>query len=372
MFLKVKNIKFKNIFICAAVMAAVVFSLSGCEKSYDVRQDGESLAENEEGSESFSSGAETEQAAEEDTELAAEASGDEQENILSYLPDTYEYYSGTGYSAVTLNINDDGTFTGGCHTSENVWELVGDTFYRVTEICAFSGKFSIPEAADEYIYCMTLEYIEIEDAPAEYFTEAEDPSTLYVYSDPYDFLEAGDEFMIYLPGTPTQVLPEDFVWFPSIGVDMDMCSEFPTGLYALYNGKIGLAGCGEDYFWENEYVYYYGEGYAELVFSYTDCSCLAFFDDTDKISLEDASLVLRFAWENNSQTSFEAVEDIERTIFYYASKLWEQEPEYEIDISISEDLQSVQAAITSLAGEDLSAYGGTENGVLEAVFYLEE
>ena len=364
MFLKVKNIRFKNILICAALMAAVVFSLCGCEKAYDVRQDEEN--------ESFSSGAETEQSAEGDTETTAEASGDEQENILQYLPDSFEYYSGSGYRRITLNINDDGTFTGGCHSSENVWELVGDTFYRVTEICAFSGKFSIPEKINEYTYGMTLESIEIEDAPAEYFTEAEDPSTLYIYSDPYDFLEVGDEFTIYLPGTPTQDLPEDFVWFPSIGVDMDMCSEFPTGLYALYNGKTGLAGFGEDYFWGNEYVYYYGEGYAEVDFSYTACSTLAFFDDTDKVSLEDASLVLRFAWENNSQTSFEAAEDIERPVYYYASELWEQEPEYEIDIVMSEDFQSVQVTIESLAGEDFSAYGGTEKGVLEAVFYLEE
>lgn len=366
MFLKIKHAE-KGIMILAVLMAMALV-LSGCAGTYDAGRSGGNSSEIEEESESSSSAADTEENRAQSTETSSYETGENQENIFSYLPDTYEFY--TGYTAVTLNINDDGTFTGGCHTSVNHWEILGDVFYRTTEICGFSGKFSIPEAVDEYTYRMTLEYLEIEDAPAEYFTQSEDPYTLYVYSDPYDFLEAGDEFMIYFPGTPTQDLPEDFVWFPSIGVDMDMCSEFPTGLYALYNGKIGLAGFGEDYFWENEYVYYYGEGYAELDFSYMDCSTLAFFDDTDKVSLEEASLVLRFAWENNSQTSFEAVEGPGG--YYYASELWEQEPGYEIDIAMSEDLKSVQVTIESLAGEDLSAYVGTEKGVLEAVFYLEE
>lgn len=74
-------------------------------------------------------------------------------------------------------------------------------------VCDFSGKFENIEKANDYSYKMTLADITTEKAIGEEWIE---DGIRYIASEPYG-LEKGTDFIFYLPDTPIDSLPENFL-----------------------------------------------------------------------------------------------------------------------------------------------------------------
>ena len=142
------------------------------------------------------------------------------------LPDGLVFASGAGAWATVMTLEQDGTFSGEYHDSDmgdSGEEYSNGTVY----VCDFSGRFSDIEKADENSYSMTL---------AEIGSDYED-GVRYVSSEPYG-IEDGDEFILYLPDTPTDGLDEEFLsWWP--GRYMAEEQTGTLGMYGLYNVKMG-------------------------------------------------------------------------------------------------------------------------------------
>lgn len=139
---------------------------------------------------------------------------------------SFHFSSGAGAWRTILTIQPDGDFSGFYHDS-NMGET-GDrypdgTVYRSD----FTGKFSQPVKVDEYTYSITLEQIRYQRQPR---TEEIQDSVLYHYTEAYG-LDGSKEFLIYLPGTPLDLLPKPFLLWTNL-VFSDH-TELPYyGLYA--------------------------------------------------------------------------------------------------------------------------------------------
>ena len=85
---------------------------------------------------------------------------------------------------------------------------------------------------DDYVYSMKLEYLNPEGTAGEY-TEN---NIKYIIDNsvPYGFEEA-DEFMIYVPGCPLDIIPEDFFFWTVTYVNKDEDKAMPEGIYGIYN-----------------------------------------------------------------------------------------------------------------------------------------
>lgn len=155
------------------------------------------------------------------------------ENFFTSLPDSFNFASGVGAWGTSLDLNDDGSFTGQFHDT-NMGES-GENYPNGTVyLCDFSGKFSQPERIDDYTYSMYLEYLETEHPAGEEFYEN---GMKHVYSDPYGFDNA-EEFYIYLPGAPVSEIPYEFMTWSHL--PLDTTNYLPDDFYGIYNVNEGL------------------------------------------------------------------------------------------------------------------------------------
>lgn len=148
------------------------------------------------------------------------------EEDLEYPMDFY-FSTGAGAWGTELYLNEDGTFTGYFHDT-NMGEF-GDNYPNGTVyLCEFSGKFSAAERLDMYTYSVKLEELTLDRPAGEEWIE---DGVRYVSSTPYG-LENSEDFMIYLPNTPTYMLSEDdLFWWPGRYYE-----EYTTlNGYGLYN-----------------------------------------------------------------------------------------------------------------------------------------
>ena len=120
------------------------------------------------------------------------------------------FSSGAGGWGTEITLYRDGTFYGSFHDSE--MGSTGKGYPNGTVyICNFSGKFVDIEQIDENSYRMHLVSLATEHEEGFEWIENE---ILYIASYPYG-LDGGDEFVFYLPDTPTGQLSEDFLsWWP--------------------------------------------------------------------------------------------------------------------------------------------------------------
>ena len=144
----------------------------------------------------------------------------------------FVFASGVGGWSTELKIAEDGTFSGYFHDSE--MGLSGDDYpYGTVYVCDFSGSFSGPEKVDDHTYTFY-----IEDMSQERNMDEEEirDGIRYVYSFPYG-LDNAIDFYLYLPGTPLDELPEEFV---SWGRGTVLYEEGYTALpsYGLYNANM--------------------------------------------------------------------------------------------------------------------------------------
>ena len=127
------------------------------------------------------------------------------------FPLEFFFASGAGSWGTALTLYQDGSFTGVYHNTEdslNAPEYPNGTRYE----SRFSGRFSEMTQINEYAFSMRLESLTTEAEVGEEWIEER---LLYIASEPHG-IDGGEEFILYLPGTPLKVLNEDFIgWWPN-------------------------------------------------------------------------------------------------------------------------------------------------------------
>ena len=140
------------------------------------------------------------------TELPAENTA----VIEEKLPEQFEFSSGAGGWGTFLNMDNDGTFAGIYSDSE--MGSTGEDFPDGTVyVCGFSSKFAVKGKNADGSYTLKLEELASDKKEGEEWIEK---GIKYIAAVPYG-LDGGDEFVLYLPGTPTKDLSEEFLsWWP--------------------------------------------------------------------------------------------------------------------------------------------------------------
>lgn len=151
------------------------------------------------------------------------------EEDLEY-PMAFYFSSGAGGWGTELYLNEDGSFTGYYHDSE--LGSIGENYPNGTVyVCNFTGRFGAAERLDMYTYGLKLEELTWEKPTGEQWIE---DGVLYIASAPYGLTDSED-FVIYLPNTPTYLLSEDqLFWWPGrFGEELTTLNGY--GLYNLYD-----------------------------------------------------------------------------------------------------------------------------------------
>ena len=145
------------------------------------------------------------------------------------LPEKFIFSSGAGGWGTEMQIKDDWSFAGEYHDSE-----MGDTGLGYPDgsiyISTFSGVFSDPEEINSY--SMKLEKVSMvqkEKAGEEYIED----NIRYIGSDAYGM--EGNEFILYLPGTPWSELSDECHTWIRMALNFTEPDVLPEGFYVLYN-----------------------------------------------------------------------------------------------------------------------------------------
>lgn len=121
--------------------------------------------------------------------------------LEDFLPREFWFGSGAGGWSTILTLYPDGHFEGEYEDAD------ADMSYY----CKFNGQFGDITKVSEYAYTMRLEELTYETELDREWTENQ---RHYIGSDAYG-LTGGEEFVLYLPGTPLEELDEEFVsWYP--------------------------------------------------------------------------------------------------------------------------------------------------------------
>ena len=118
------------------------------------------------------------------------------------------FASGAGAWGTSLTLSPDGSFSGEFSDSD-----MGDSDTNYPNgtryLCNFEGKFTNLTQIDAFTWSLTLDTVSTEVEPD---TEWIEDGIRYIASTPYG-LDGGTEFLLYLPGTPLNTLPEDFLFW---------------------------------------------------------------------------------------------------------------------------------------------------------------
>lgn len=146
------------------------------------------------------------------------------------------FASGVGAWSSDLKFDANGVFYGSYHDS-NMGDA-GDGYDATIYICDYTGRFEIANIINSNSFTLRLVESTTENQVGEEWIE---DNALYVASDPYG-IKGGEEFILYLPGTPTSELTEDAInWYTApraLGED-EMPATLPC--YGLYNVTEGSA-----------------------------------------------------------------------------------------------------------------------------------
>lgn len=144
------------------------------------------------------------------------------------------FSSGAGSWGTQVRIGEDGSFSGEFYDNDNE---TGEGYYGVHYWCNFTGTFTQPQWISPYACSLTVETLEFEAEPG---TEELQDGQKYVADEPRG-LGLGEEFLLYLPGAPTEAMPEDILdWIHTWNPPVDGV----LTAYALGNTsqEIGFAG----------------------------------------------------------------------------------------------------------------------------------
>lgn len=122
----------------------------------------------------------------------------------------FVFCSGVGAWQTLMILNNDGSFSG--DYSDTDMGDDGEQYPNGTVyVSDFSGSFGDVEKINEYSYRMKLKNVEIEvDVGKEWIEDG----FRYIATGPYG-LEDSEEFILYLPSTPINMVPSEFlIWWP--------------------------------------------------------------------------------------------------------------------------------------------------------------
>ena len=143
---------------------------------------------------------------------------------------SWEFMSGAGAWSTEMQIQADGAFNGTFHDSE-MGEAGEDYPDGTIYGCSFHGRMTVVEQADAYSWKVRIDELALDEGQV---PEAIEEGIRFVTTDPYG-LSAGDEMLLYMPGTPVSALTEDMLfWAHLINPE-----ERPDGLedWFLYSAK---------------------------------------------------------------------------------------------------------------------------------------
>lgn len=151
----------------------------------------------------------------------------EELELFSNMSGTYVFSSGAGAWGTTLNVFDDGTFSGNYHDTDMG---AGGANYDCTfSTCTFIGAFKNVEKVNDYTFSVEVDYLN-------YLNEAETEEIKdgyrYVYTEAYG-VSGTDTFYIYTPDAKISDLPDEY---KSWGYNMiDAPKNQKLGFYGIYN-----------------------------------------------------------------------------------------------------------------------------------------
>ncbi|MBR3494363.1 MAG: hypothetical protein IKH38_02955 [Clostridia bacterium] len=123
----------------------------------------------------------------------------------------WSFSSGVGAWSTDLRILEDGSFAGEFHDSEmgeSAETYPNGTVYG----CSFTGTMSLAETVDENTWKIRVDTLTMDEGQV---PEAIDDGIRYVTTEPYG-ISAGDEMLLYKPGTPVEALPEELVFWAHV------------------------------------------------------------------------------------------------------------------------------------------------------------
>ncbi len=123
----------------------------------------------------------------------------------------WSFCSGVGGWSTELWIAADGSFTGAFHDSE-MGETGEDYPYGTLYGCLFSGKMTAVEQVDENTWKIRIDTLTPDEGQV---PEVIDDGIRYVTTEPYG-VSAGDEMLLYRPGTPVEIFTEDMLFWTHV------------------------------------------------------------------------------------------------------------------------------------------------------------
>ena len=138
------------------------------------------------------------------------------------------FASGAGGWRTVIQIQPDGSFSGTFSDSE--MGSVGEGYPKGTYyVCKFNGTFTDPIRINDYTYSIGIREIRYSSEPD---TSEIIDGILYCYTAPYG-LESAEELLLYLPGSPTTELSQEYMqWVRS---SMENADADTLPFFGLYN-----------------------------------------------------------------------------------------------------------------------------------------
>ena len=149
----------------------------------------------------------------------------------------WSFSSGVGGWSTDMQIFPDGTFIGNFHDSE--MGETGDGYPDGTVyVCVFSGQMSVVEQAAENVWKLRVDELTLHDEPG---TEEIFDGIRYVNTQPYG-VSAGDEMLLYAPGTPVDVFSEDMQFWAHVRDREEPPSALDTWFLMSEKNESGFVG----------------------------------------------------------------------------------------------------------------------------------
>ncbi len=162
-------------------------------------------------------------------------------------PKNYYFSSGAGGWETEIFLDEDWGFSGYYHDSE-MGDSTEEYPYGTLYVCSFTGKFADFEQISPYAVSMKLESLSQEGQEGD---EEIANEMRYVTSYPYG-ISGGEDFILYLPGTPLDDLSEDCLMWTMLFLNREEKEVLPEGFYILFNcqEETAFVGMTDDYVME--------------------------------------------------------------------------------------------------------------------------
>jgi len=164
--------------------------------------------------------------------------------IFASLPEEFYLSSGAGGWHTEVYIGDDGTFSG-----EYTGEYSGDSdtggLKGASDRSQFTGKFEVTSKVSDFEYNLNLLNLTELGTPGE--ETVEDGVLYHTVSGVYG-LDDGTNFVLYLPGRPTDDLPPEFLQWSHGPQDWEQTPGGTLPFWGLYNvdAQEGFIGMDDD------------------------------------------------------------------------------------------------------------------------------